>query len=165
MEGRVKFLGHSVHPILIVFPLGLLATATIFDVLYLVTGRGTLAQASYWMLAAGVLGGLAAALFGWIDWFAIPSGTRAKRIGLAHGGTNVAALVIFGASFLLRYDVPERPPMIASILAIAGSCLALMGGWLGGELVERLGISVHEGAHVNAPSSLTTNSPVHSKSV
>ncbi len=33
------------------------------------------------------------------------------------------------------------------------------GGWLGGELVERLGISVEEGAHPDAPSSLG-NRPV-----
>jgi hypothetical protein len=30
----------------------------------------------------------------------------------------------------------------------------LITGWLGGELVDRLGVGVDEGAHVNAPSSL-----------
>ncbi len=36
-----------------------------------------------------------------------------------------------------------------------GIALALVGGWLGGELVERLGIGVHAGAHPNAPNSLS----------
>jgi hypothetical protein len=33
--------------------------------------------------------------------------------------------------------------------------LALVTGWLGGELVERLGVGVDEGAHLQAPSSLS----------
>ena len=41
----------------------------------------------------------------------------------------------------------------AKILAIR--CLALFTGWLGGELVDRLGVGVDDGAHLNAPSSLT----------
>jgi len=36
-----------------------------------------------------------------------------------------------------------------------GVGLALWTGWLGGELVDRLGIGVDPGAHVNAPSSLS----------
>jgi hypothetical protein len=32
--------------------------------------------------------------------------------------------------------------------------MAVVSGWLGGELVERMGIGVHEGAHPDAPSSL-----------
>jgi len=37
-------------------------------------------------------------------------------------------------------------------LGIAG---ALLGGWLGGELVERLGVGVDPDANLNAPNSLT----------
>jgi hypothetical protein len=33
--------------------------------------------------------------------------------------------------------------------------LALFTGWLGGELVDRLGVGVDEGANLNAPSSLS----------
>ena len=32
---------------------------------------------------------------------------------------------------------------------------ALLGGWLGGELVERLGVGVTPNANLNAPNSLT----------
>lgn len=34
-------------------------------------------------------------------------------------------------------------------------------GWLGGELVDRLGVGVHEGANVNAPSSLSHGEVPH----
>lgn len=70
MESRAKIAGHAAHPILIVFPLGLLATAVIFDVVYLLTDNSTFVLVSYWMIVAGLLGGLAAAVPGWIDWFA-----------------------------------------------------------------------------------------------
>ena len=157
MEGKAKFLGHSVHPILIVFPLGLLATAVIFDVIYLIWGNALFATVSYWMIVAGIIGGLVAAPFGLIDWIAIPSGTRAKSVGLAHGIVNVFTVGVFLVSWYLRSNSPERPPMTATALAIFGLVTALVGGWLGGELVERLGIAVHPGANPDAPSSLSTD--------
>ena len=110
------------------------------------------------MIAAGIIGGLLAAPFGWIDWFAIPSGTRAKTIGLMHGLGNTTAILFFVGSWWMRNDLPERPEMLASILSFVGAGLAAFGGWLGGELVERLGVGVHEGAHLNAPSSLSDSS-------
>ena len=72
--------------------------------------------------------------------------------------TNTVVLLLFVASWAMRYNFPERPAMIASILSFAGFVLALLGGWLGGELVERLGVGVDEGAHLNAPNSLFSES-------
>ena len=158
MESRAKFLGHAVHPILIVFPLGLLATAVVFDIIYLIWGNRDMASVAYWMMAAGIVGGLIAAPFGLIDWLAVPSGTRAKTIGMMHGIANVVALLLFAGSWYMRYDLPERPETMASILSFLGAGVAGLGGWLGGELVERLGVGVHEGANLDAPSSLSTAS-------
>jgi uncharacterized membrane protein len=47
MESKAKFMGHPVHPMLIVFPLGLLATSFAFDVAYLFTGDGTFGIVSF----------------------------------------------------------------------------------------------------------------------
>lgn len=155
MESRAKLLGHAIHPIMIVFPLGLLSTAVIFDVIYLFTGNSTFATVAHYMIAAGIIGGFAAAIFGMIDWLAIPSGTRAKSVGLYHAGVNVVALVLFIGSWWLRRDAPQSPEMTASILALLGAGLSMVGGWFGGELVERLGVGVDDGAHLDAPNSLT----------
>ena len=151
----MKFLGHPVHQMLIVFPLGLLATAVVFDLIYLAGGDVTIATVSYWMIAAGLIGGLVAAPFGWIDWIAIPSGTRAKSVGFYHGIGNVVVMFIFACSWFMRRDLPERPEVIALLLSFIGGGLALVTGWLGGELVDRLGIGVDEGANPNAPNSLS----------
>ena len=102
MEARAKLLGHPIHQMLIVFPLGLLAMAVVFDVLALALGQGNWSEIAYWMIAAGVITGLLAAPFGFIDWLAIPSGTRAKRIGAIHGVGNVLVVLMFTVSWLMR---------------------------------------------------------------
>lgn len=156
MESKFKVLGHAAHPILIVFPLGLLATAVIFDIVCAVTKNGQFAIAAYWMIAAGIIGGLVAAVPGLVDWLAIPKGTRAKRIGLYHAVGNDIVLVLFALSWWLRRDAPGYGPTnVAFALAIAAVLLALVTGWLGGELVDRLGMGIDDGAHLDAPSSLS----------
>lgn len=155
MESRAKSMGHAIHPILIVFPLGLLATAVIFDILYLITDRTGFQISAAYTMGVGIIGGLVAGVFGFIDWTAIPGGTRAKRIGAAHGIGNVIVLVLFAVSWLLRRAADNWDPnALALILSFAGIILAGVTGWLGGELVERLGLSVSDEANVNAPSSL-----------
>ncbi|MEW6638739.1 MAG: DUF2231 domain-containing protein, partial [Actinomycetota bacterium] len=128
MESRARLFGHPIHPVLIPFPLGLLTTSVVFDVVYLITGDGKWAGISFWMIAAGVVGGLAAAVFGLIDWLAIPSGTRAKRVGLWHGAVNVVMVVLFVASWLLRADAPDEPGVVPIVLSFLGVGLASLGG-------------------------------------
>jgi uncharacterized membrane protein len=155
MESRIKIAGHPLHPMLIVFPLGLLATAVAFDIAALVSSDNSWFNISFWIMAAGILGGLLAALPGLIDWMAIPSNTRAKTIGLWHGGGNVIVLALFAISWFLRRGnagIPSSGALVSSFLALV---LALVTGWLGGELVDRLGVGVDNGAHLNAPSSLS----------
>lgn len=164
MESRAKLLGHPIHQMLIVFPLGLLATAVVFDAIFLIWGNPTFATVAYWMIVAGIISGFIAAPFGTIDWLAIPGGTRAKSVGLWHGAGNFVVLLLFIGSWWLRRDVPERPEMLASILSFVGAGIAAVTGWLGGELVDRLGVGVDKGAHLDAPSSLTHSSATESAS-
>lgn len=156
MESKAKLAGHPAHPILVVFPLGLLITSVLFDGVYLLNDNPDMVLVSYWMITAGLLGGLAAAVPGWIDWFAIPAYTRAKRIGLLHGLGNVIALLLFGASWLWRTDEPGYQPSTLALIS-SGLAFVLTGltGWLGGELIDRLGVGVDDNAHLNAPNSLS----------
>ncbi|HET8696075.1 MAG TPA: DUF2231 domain-containing protein, partial [Gammaproteobacteria bacterium] len=85
MESKAKLLGHPIHQMLIVFPLGLLATGVVFDIIRLSTDAVLFGEVAYWMIVAGLIGGALAAPFGLVDWLSIPRGTRAKRIGALHG--------------------------------------------------------------------------------
>jgi uncharacterized membrane protein len=69
---------------------------------------------------------------------------------------NVAVVVLFAASWLLRAGADGwHPSAGALVFSFAGIALGGVTGWLGGELVERLGVGVDEGAGINAPSSLS----------
>lgn len=155
MESKAKLFGHPIHPMLIPFPLGLLGMALVFDLIALVDDRQALARAADAMIIAGILTGLLAAVFGAIDWLAIPRGTRAKRVGIAHGLGNVGIVALFAVAWLLRRDNPADPGGLAIVLEGLGVLGALVTGWLGGELVDRLGVGVDPGAHLDAPSSLS----------
>jgi uncharacterized membrane protein len=141
---------------LIPFPVGLLTTAVVFDVIYLITDRNGFTVAAAYAIAGGIIGGLLAAPFGWIDWFEIPADTRAKRIGLLHGLTNVVVLVLFAVSWLLRWNAGGwEPTPVALACSFVGVVVAATAAWMGGELVDRLAIGIDEGANPDAPSSLS----------
>lgn len=151
----VKLLGHRIHPMLIAFPIGLLAGSVASDIAFLATGGERWADISFWNLAAGIASGLLAAPFGSLDWLNIPAGTRAKRIGLWHGVTAVLSVILFAISLWLRWEVPAKPTLEAVIVSFAAATVLGVAAWLGGELVQRLGVGVDRGAHWNSPSSLT----------
>lgn len=156
MESRVKAFGHPVHPMLIVFPAGLFTSTVIMDILYLIFHNPVLATVAFYMMIIGVVGGLLAAIFGFIDWSGLPNNSRAKSIGLWHGLGNFVIVVLFATSWFLRRGSPNFVPGgLALILSFAGILLALVTLWIGGELVYRLGVAVDPGANVNAPSSLS----------
>jgi uncharacterized membrane protein len=97
MESKTKLFGHPIHPMLIVFPLGLLAMSLVFDIFHLVTGNTLFATVAYYDIAAGVIGGLLAAIFGFIDWLNVPSGRTqppapARAIRLHRNGSGRAGL-------------------------------------------------------------------------
>jgi uncharacterized membrane protein len=157
VESKAKLFGHPVHQMMVVFPLGLLATSVGFDLAAAATKNKKLDEQATAMLGVGIVGALAAAPFGLIDWLAIPKGTRAKEIGRLHGLGNLVVAGLFGASWLLRRgrSETETSGIVPVALSVCGASVSMLTAWLGGELVDRLGIGVDDGAHPNAPSSLT----------
>ncbi len=156
MESRSKALGHPIHPMLIVLPVGLFLMAVISDILYLITHSSIFPVVSLVDIAGGVIGGLLAAIFGFRDYLALPAGTRAKSIAATHGIGNVIVVVLFAISWLIRNGSDSLfPSALALIFSFAGIIIAGFTAWLGGELVDRLGVGVDQGANLNAPSSLS----------
>lgn len=64
-------------------------------------------------------------------------------------------VVLFAVSWLLRAAAAWEPTVWALVCSFAAVVLAVATAWMGGELVERLGVGVDEGAGVDAPSSLS----------
>jgi uncharacterized membrane protein len=140
----MKLFGHPIHAVLVAFPIGLLSTSVIFDWVGWFTGDEQLTAVAFYMLVSGVAFGLAAALFGLLDWLGIRSATWAKGVGLWHGLGNLVVLILFGASLWLRWQGggPEFASLTARYLSLAGAGLLLVTGWLGADLVYHFGIGV-----------------------
>ncbi|WP_433128622.1 DUF2231 domain-containing protein [Micromonospora sp. CA-240977] len=155
MESRLKVLGHPVHPMLVMFPVALLATAVLFDVIDTVGGPDLLGEVAYWNITVGLIGGLLAAAAGSFDLLAIPTGTRAKRVGLLHAAANIAVVLLFAAVWAVRLNADSRAAG-GALVAIEVVAVGILGisAWLGGELVDRLGVGVDRDAGLDAPSSL-----------
>ena len=56
MRARIRLLGHPLHPMLVVFPLGSLITAVVFDLVYLIGNNDTFSQVGFWDITAGAIG-------------------------------------------------------------------------------------------------------------
>jgi uncharacterized membrane protein len=161
MESRAKLLGHPIHQMPIVIPLGLFVSAVAFDAVYVWRGSAVFSTTAFWNIAGGIVGGLLAAVFGLIDWLAIPSGTRAKKIGLLHGISNVVMVLTFATVwFLRRGGVSTLVTTNLLLMEVAALAVGTFAGWLGGELVDRLGVGIDDGANLDAPSSLSGRAAV-----
>jgi uncharacterized membrane protein len=133
--------GHPIHPMLVPFPIAFLVAGLVTDIAYWQRGDPFWAQASLWLVGAGMVSGLLAAVFGLIDFLTIKRARGAT--GWAHFLGNLLAVVLSLGSVLLRLPDPVAAvmPLGLAISAIV-TVILLMTGWLGGELAYRYKIGV-----------------------
>jgi uncharacterized membrane protein len=143
MRSKASIAGHPIHPMLIPFPLALWATSFVVDVLFYFLRHPTLLIIAKFMIAAGCLGAIAAAIPGIIDWLSIKNGD-VKRVANWHARLNITALVVFAVSLFLRMgsysNLVGRKLTIPFLLSLVGVILISISGWLGGELAFRYGV-------------------------
>lgn len=137
--------GHPIHPALIPFPIAFLIGAFLTDLAYWLTGDPFWARGSFWLVGAGLVGGLFTAVFGLIDFLSIGR-AREHLVGWIHFLGNAAALILALTNLILRWREPTAAvlpwglilsTMIAGILVVTG--------WIGGELTFRhmIGVTGH----------------------
>jgi uncharacterized membrane protein len=138
--------GHPLHPALVSVPIGAWTASFVFDLASrAVSSPQVLAEGSRWLIGLGILGALAAALVGFLDLLAIPTGTRAFRIALLHMSLNLSATALYAVGFFVRDAHPTGAVPIGQIVLSAVALAAVgIGGFLGGELVFRHGVRVAE---------------------
>jgi uncharacterized membrane protein len=151
MESRATIAGHPIHPMLIPFPYALWITSFVADILFYFVRHPTLVVISKFLLAAGCIGALLAAIPGFIDWLAIPGGD-VKRVANWHARLNIIALIVFAISLFLRLGsyshLVGRRLTIPFLLSLVGVILIAISGWLGGELTFRYGVGQTHDAKV-----------------
>jgi uncharacterized membrane protein len=138
--------GHPFHPILVTVPIGAWVASLVFDIAsYIVGDPGFLTMGSVWLIAIGVLGALLAAMVGFLDLLAIPTGTRAFRTGLVHMSLNLVVTAAYAGNFFWRHAGYGHPgPVGVGPLVLSAASLAVLGvsGYLGGMLAYRFGVRV-----------------------
>lgn len=155
MRAKVRVFKHSLHRILVGFPITFLTSAVVLDLVYFATEQARFSVLAMQVMGLGIIASLIVAPIGWIDWYAIAKETRAKSVGLFHGIGNVLMVGLFTLSWLVREDILSNEMPLAYALSFAGIAILGVTGWLGGELVECMGVSIDVGAHENAPSSFS----------
>jgi uncharacterized membrane protein len=142
--------GHPLHPILVTVPIGAWVASFGFDIASHVADEADVfAKGAFWLIALGVLAALVAALVGFLDLFAIPTGTTAFRTGLLHMSFNLAVVILFAVSWVIRRgDIDAPTETSGGLIALSVVALALLGaaGWLGGKLSFRYGVRVADEA-------------------
>src|SRR5207253_9298991 len=89
------------------------------------------------------------------NWIYSHRGPRTRKCGFWHGVGTIIVAGLFAASCFLRRPDPADPAILTIILSAIGMGIALITSWLGGELVDRYGVGVADGAHLDAPGSLS----------
>jgi len=143
MKSRANIKGHPIHPILIAFPIAFFIGTLIFDILGKLCNSSSLWQTGYYMEIAGIIGGLAAAVPGIIDYFfTVPPESSAKKRATKHGLINVTNVVIFFVAWLIRHNDNASATLIIG-LEVLGVILLSIAGWMGGTLVynNQLGVN------------------------
>jgi uncharacterized membrane protein len=146
-----RALGHVIPAKLVVLPLGLVSTSVIFDFVHLLGGSAEFSQAAYWVILAGLTSGVAALVFGWIDWLLLPMGTIARKLAFMHLVVYFIVLGIYGMGLYLRGNDPASPEITSTVFSTVGAGIALLGVTFGSEVYARTREPHQAILHIVAP--------------
>ncbi|MFL5810103.1 MAG: DUF2231 domain-containing protein [Flavisolibacter sp.] len=142
MKSRAHIKSHPLHPILVAFPIAFFIGALVFDLLYFITDKQAMWQTGYYLACAGILGALAAAVPGAVDYFlTVPPKSSAKKRATQHAIINLLNVFIFGFAVYYRRG-KDAGNIVVLASEILGVVLLSIAGWMGGTLVHRNQIGV-----------------------
>lgn len=140
MQTPASIRQHPIHPMLIVFPIGLWIFSFVCDLIFLSTRNPVWVDVAYYTMAGGIVGALLAAVPGFIDYLSIRN-REVSRIATTHMVLNLIAVALFAVNLWLRTGVPAGtpPPVWLSLIGLADLSVS---GWLGGSLVYKHRVAV-----------------------
>ena len=158
MRTPASIAGHPIHPMLVPIAIGCWLFSFASDLLGMFVGGSTpWDMLAYYTMIGGIVGALAAAVFGFVDMLSLPRATLTKKVALTHMAINLAVVVLFIFNAGMRHaDVdPGGTPFVLSLIGIA---MLTVSGWLGGKLVYEAGVGV-SGGEETTPSARPANRP------
>jgi uncharacterized membrane protein len=130
---RIRVFGHPLHPMLVHLPLGLLFVSVLWDALGWIRGEALWSALSFWCITVGLVTALPAAAAGLTEIGGLDE--RAMQICIRHISLVLTAILLFGASVVMRGGGTALPPPAAVCFSVLGAAVLAAGGWYGGELV------------------------------
>ena len=143
MRSRAHFGGEPIHPMLVHFPLAFLLGGFVFDVLGVLLARPEWWEVGGWLIVAGLITGVLAAIPGFLDYlYTVPPASSGRKRATWHMVANIAVLALFALARLLRGDAAVSPEPVLLTLEGIGAALLVWSGKLGATLVYRNQIGV-----------------------
>lgn len=140
-----------IHPALVHLPVALLPLSLLLDIASWIFRSPDLhlVRAALLAIIAGIVTGLLAAAFGFVDYTTIRRDHRARKTARQHMLLNVVSLTLFAVSAFLRRDDLDaaQSPILPLLLSIVAAGLLGYSGYLGGHLVYSDGIGVGRHRH------------------
>ena len=133
---------HPLHPMLVVFPIGLWIFSLISDFVFLLRGDPAWNDVAFYTMAGGLVGALFAAVPGFVDMFSI-NDPKVGKMAWNHMLLNLIAVAIFALNFYLRIG-NTAGAALPILLSVTGVLFIAVSGWLGGELVYVHGMGVQQ---------------------
>lgn len=151
VPSTVAIAKHPIHPLLVTLPITFLVSAPVADVAYWFTKDPFWARAAFWVVLAGLVTGVVAAITGLMDFLKIER-VRKRTAGWAHMVLNVASLGLTIINLILRWGNVEGAILpIGLIISVIVATLLGLSGWYGAELVYRHKIAVIGYGNPNDP--------------
>jgi uncharacterized membrane protein len=126
---------HPIHPMMVVFPISTMVGVVVTDLVYLLTNDSFWAYASYWLVLAAVVTGIAASIFGLVD-FLLNARIRRIRTAWFHLIGNLVLMAFVIVNFMIRNDDYVNTILPWGIVLSISSVIVLsFAAWFGGELV------------------------------
>lgn len=143
MRTPASIFKHPIHPMLIVFPIGLWIFSLACDLIRLAgASSDAWATVAFYSMVGGLIGALCAAVPGFIDLLYYKGGAPpVKKIALTHMAINLTAVVLYAINIGLRANGAAGMG-IPVLLSIIGVALIFVSGWLGGQMVHVYGVGV-----------------------
>lgn len=143
MRSTAQIRSHPIHPMLIPFPIAFLAGGFGFNAAGWLLDGSALWLIGGWLVALGVVSGLAAAVPGAVDYFrTVPPASSARTRATRHALAAIGTVSLFAVAWLIRGGPAEPPTPLTLGIQAVGACLLGVAGWMGGTLVTRNLISV-----------------------
>jgi len=125
------------HPFAVHFPIALLLTSAVFDVVFMVTRDRFYDRAARFLIGLGLVGAFISIILGFADFTGLVAADVGQAFVDAHRQHSLfayGAVVAYLLSFALRWRRPNLSRTAVGALLVVGAGLIVTATWLGSQI-------------------------------